>query len=126
MQTSNFAQLRSGKIQYPVSICRFPPRWYKGPRYYKLAPTAEMLARAKRAAPGSDEEARYFIEFEDQLRMFAPAMVVQELQAFYPGVNPEEITLLCFEVVGKPCHRHLVAEWLTEAGFPTQEFQDAP
>lgn len=31
---------------------------------------------------------------------------------------------MCYEKSEDFCHRHLVAEWLTGAGFPVEEFRE--
>jgi hypothetical protein len=33
----------------------------------------------------------------------------------------KDICLLCYEIPGMFCHRHLVAKWFTEHGFTTLE-----
>ena len=33
-----------------------------------------------------------------------------------------EIALICYEKPENFCHRHLVAEWLQEAGYQVQEY----
>ena len=120
MKTSYFARLRTGQIAYPVSISRFPPRWYKGPKYLKLAPTADMLARAKAAVDSNSEGISN--EYQEAiLAKLSADEVVGDLQAIWPEVDTSDITLLCFEALNKPCHRHLAAQWLTQHGYPTEE-----
>ena len=36
--------------------------------------------------------------------------------------NKSELVLMCYEAPDKFCHRHIVAEWLTEYGIPTAEY----
>ena len=35
----------------------------------------------------------------------------------------DQIILLCYEKPDDFCHRHLVAQWLTEHGYDTQEIE---
>lgn len=50
-----------------------------------------------------------------------PRLVYSQICALYEGVSPAEITLLCYEPKNYPCHRHLVAKWLSNNGIPTTE-----
>jgi len=53
------------------------------------------------------------------LSLLDPQQVVDELKAL---AGSEDIALVCYERPSDFCHRHLVANWLTQAGFPTEEF----
>ena len=35
----------------------------------------------------------------------------------------EDIALVCYEKPGDFCHRHLVADWLNEAGYQCEEYK---
>jgi hypothetical protein len=126
MKTSYFAKLKSGIIAHPVSISRFPPKWYRGPKYFKLAPPADVLSRGKDAIDGGDSSALIFDEYRSAVLAHVPVEeVVDELRMIWPNVPDDDITLLCFEPLGRPCHRHVVAEWLTSHGYPTREMEYA-
>jgi hypothetical protein len=80
-----------------------------------------MLLNAKRHGVEHDPghyKAEYCREVLDKLDI---AEVLSDLQGFYPGVDSDDLTLLCFEAPEKPCHRHWVAEWLREHGIPCEE-----
>jgi hypothetical protein len=56
-----------------------------------------------------------------------PDQVYQDLMKFCEKshMNPEEtdIILLCYEKPNEFCHRHLVANWLSENGYECRELQ---
>ena len=123
MFTSYFARIRLG-IAYPVSICRWPPRWYTGPRYPKLAPPEDILLRAKRNA---EELKRDTLKFQEEYRREVLNKldfntVVADLSAIYHDVDLSELTLLCYEQLNKHCHSHWVAEWFNEQGVICREW----
>ena len=41
----------------------------------------------------------------------------------YALAQTRDIILACYEKPGEFCHLHLVADWLTENGFETHEWQ---
>jgi len=95
-----------------VSIARVAP-WFlaKELRVYPcecLAPTDEILA-----LKGSPVEytKKYRHEILSKLR---PTEVYRKLWLIANQENTEKIVLLCYESPEKFCHRHLVANWLTE------------
>lgn len=100
----------------PISISAKPPKGYKGLQYKKLAPTYQILMDWK--ASGNADE---YIEAYDEevLCCHKPAKVVVELMQLSEG---KDVALLCFEKPEDFCHRHLVAEWLTKAGFECHEY----
>jgi hypothetical protein len=123
MFTSYFARLRLG-IEYPVSICRWPPKWYTGPRYFKLAPPKDILLNAKQ---NTEELERDTEKFKDEyqrtvLDKLSFDEVLSDLQKIYPNIDDfNKLTLLCFEALNKPCHRHWVAEWFNAHGVECEE-----
>ena len=100
----------------PISISAKPPRGYKGLQYKKLAPTYQILMDWKETG---DTET-YIEEYDDNvLSNFKPVKIVTELIQMSEG---KDIALICFEKPDDFCHRHLVAEWLTNAGFECSEY----
>jgi uncharacterized protein YeaO (DUF488 family) len=113
--TSNFA--RSSTHPRAVSIARWPPRWYGGARFLSLAPSARLLGQAKSGAIDWDEYTRrYRLEVLDALDPVETMRVLNELVGGPP-------VLLCWCAAGKPCHRHLTAEWLRLGGFEIEELE---
>lgn len=100
MFTSNFARLKSfPENLVPISIARFPPRWYGSRRrYIALAPKKEMLKMP---------QAEYDQRFADILAKLDPRHVFDDLG--------DSAVLLCWEAPGDVCHRRWVAEWLEQA-----------
>ena len=108
--TSYFGNLKNipGTI-LPVSIARFSPGWFNGPRMDRLAPSKKLLWGSKQGRIDAEEyTARYMAEITEQ---FDPPSLVQTLEKEFPG---QDIALLCYEKKGEFCHRRLVAEWLGE------------
>ena len=102
LKTSYFA--RGTREPGAVSIARFPPAWFTGTRYLKLAPKPEMLKI------GNWEEYRRRYR-EEVLAGLDPDEVLRDLNIEGAG---HDIILLCFEKERAHCHRGLVAEWFHE------------
>jgi hypothetical protein len=127
--TSYFARLTDiAKVKpslHPISIARHPPTWYNGVGYNSLAPNIRLVYEIKRmtseGVPIEDAIRQYTEEYTSQvLNNLDPKKVYTLLQNMYYG---EDVALLCFESPEKFCHRHLVAQWLTNAGYPVEEFK---
>ena len=118
--TSYFANIRNLPDSFePVSIARWPPKWFKGKKYAILAPPNEILAMhrvdEKYAAHGF-----YSTDFHHRvLDLLNPDDVVRNLHAM---TNKPNIALLCYEKPGDFCHRHLVADWLNQHGIECLEW----
>jgi hypothetical protein len=79
-----------------------------------------MLSRAKAAVYNNSEDISD--EYQEAILVNLSAdEVVSDLQAIWPEADTSDITLLCFEALNKPCHRHVAAQWLTRHGYPTEE-----
>ncbi len=102
LRTSYFAK----SAQHPgaVSIARFPPKWYAGTRYPRLAPEPEMLRIGD-----WDEYTRHYKD--GILSLLDPDLVLRDLNV--DGAD-HDVVLLCFEKDRAHCHRGLVAEWFLE------------
>lgn len=100
----------------PISIARITPKWFIGLEYKKLAPSWELLNYYKT----TEDKVKYNNLFKIELNKLNPHMVINELQILANQNN--NIVLLCYEKPNTFCHRHLVSQWLTENGYPTQEF----
>jgi thermostable 8-oxoguanine DNA glycosylase len=98
MKTSYFAKL--GKSSNAVSITGRAPEWFSGRQYKKLAPKLWFYKKYKE---DGDEEF-YKLQYQKEvLDVLDPKTVYEELS--------ENSVLLCWELPGQFCHRHLVAEW---------------
>jgi hypothetical protein len=110
--TSNFA--RVGNDPGALAICRRPPRWYRGEINLDFAPTSKMLKDVR--AGGSPQD------FDDA---YAEIMKANGATEFVVDLmsKDDDRYLLCFEGVGKRCHRTQFAEFVyDEAGLYVPEF----
>jgi len=107
MFTSNFARMRQFPPELrPVAISIGIPRWYKGARELRLAPTRESLPWPR---PKFDPF------YDSILARLDPA-------ALYAALGDNAV-LLCWESANIWCHRRRVAEWFEEAlGVVVPEF----
>jgi len=102
MFTSYFANLKKIAAEHtdlePVAISVGIPKWFKGRRELRLAPTWAMLKMS------SEDYDRHFATI---LAGLDPAQLAHDLG--------DRAVLLCWERPGEPCHRRDVAEWLEQA-----------
>lgn len=134
LYTSYFAQLKNLPPNVvPVSICGKAPDWYRGLQYKKLAPRYGFFSEWKR----NHDNDFYIRHFNAEvLERLDPTRVVSELWNLLPEEiriqmrvpffdNPDwHVALVCYEKPEAFCHRHLVADWLSQAGFPCRELFD--
>ena len=129
MLTSYFANVKN--LKYPIAISRGVPTWFKGLCYQDLAPSwrlvltyKEMKAKAETLHTSTKECENFYInEYNKQLSQLNVDKVYIDLCKLYKGVNPNEISLLCFEKPTDFCHRHLVADWLKNASYNCYEIR---
>jgi len=110
MYTSYFAKVKSIREAQPdlklVSIAVGTPRYFRGSREKRLAPTRDMLKLSR-------EE--YDHRFEAILAALDPHELFEALG--------ENAVLLCYEKANTYCHRRRVAEWFEESlGIVVPEF----
>lgn len=104
LTTSYFANLRN--IENPVSISRYQPSWYDGPRMTLLAPSPSLLLSYKNQnLSESDYVETYKRETLSKLRQ-------AEVHGYILSNYSDRATLVCYERPGEFCHRRIVAEWL--------------
>lgn len=117
--TSYFAKLKSLPDNIiPVSICGKAPDWYKGLQYRKLAPKHDFFIKWK-----ENHDNDYYIKcFEEQV--LDKLNIHQVVFDLYETVTDDyDIVLVCYEKPTDFCHRHLVANWLTENGYECKEWE---
>ncbi len=130
--TSYFAQLRNLPPNViPISICGKAPEWYQGAQYKKLAPEYGFFSEWKKT-----HDNNYYIEHfnAEVLSKLQALRVVTELHCLLPydvkvdidssvvSNKKYHIALICYEKPSDFCHRHLVAQWLTDNGYPCEEW----
>jgi hypothetical protein len=101
MQTSYYS--KNAKNPNAVSIAAKCPKWYKGREYKKLAPKYWFFKKYKE---DGDEESYTKSYYKEVLNKLNPREVYNELG--------EDAVILCWEAPDKFCHRHIVAEWLSD------------
>jgi hypothetical protein len=95
-----------------VAISVGIPRWYRGRREIRLAPTRAMLKMSQ----------------EEYDRLFRAKLKELDPKELFDAVGNNGV-MLCWEKPGESCHRRLVAEWMesnlgieiTELGFERSE-----
>lgn len=119
--TTYFAKLKKlPKNIIPIAICAKPPSGYTGPVYRTLAPKYDFFAKYKITKDTEEFTENYVGQVLNQLN---PVKVVTELY-YQLGLAPNtcDIALACFEKSSDFCHRHLVADWLRNAGYECKEW----
>lgn len=103
-----------------IAICLYPPKWYNGIIYSKIAPNYEILMDWKNGK--KDEEAKYAYEKAYKrhiLRRLNKKDIISDLEKLSNG---KDIVLLCFEKPSEFCHRHIFAkEIFNELGISIEE-----
>lgn len=92
-----------------ILITRFYPRGVKREKYdiwvRELAPSAELLKRYKNTQIDWDDfKTTLLNELRDNLES------VEVIQTLHSQSQFGDVTLLCYEKDGCPCHRHLVRD----------------
>lgn len=107
------ATLRQAAI-VPIGIALWPPRFFRGVSMSQVAPRRYMLNDQL-----TDEE--YISMYRnDVLRLVDAQSFVRQLEEAGHGMD---VALCCFEKPDDFCHRHILAQWLTEqTGIEVKEF----
>jgi uncharacterized protein YeaO (DUF488 family) len=92
-----------------ILITRYYPRGVKKEQFddwgYALSPTPDLLFSYKDGKVSWDAfKEKFIIQLRDDIASQEAIRTLHELS------ENEEITLLCFEKSGNPCHRHLVRD----------------
>lgn len=135
--TSYFAKIRDvPKNSICIAICAIVPSWWKGLTYDKVAPPLKLLQAYKSNHDTDSYTQAYTSQVLDKT---SPKRVLREIfRLLPPGVqqnlkhetggwweNPDyHVILLCYEKSSDFCHRHLLAEWLTENGIEVKEWDN--
>ena len=115
--TSYFGNARnipSGIV--PIGIAGKSPNGWKGLEYKKLAPSWDIYSSWKSK---HHDDGLYTARFEaERLGKLNFDNVVEDLTRMTAG---KDACLLCYEIPGMFCHRHIVAKWFTDHGYTTLE-----
>lgn len=113
MYTSYFGNLKKLPSDcVPISISRICPKGLKIKMYGKLAPPVELLRDYKSGVNTWEESMERYKK--EVLSKLDPIAVAKDLG--------ENAVLICYEKPQDYCHRHIVAEWLREAGIEISEY----
>lgn len=109
--TSSFAQYQRQQLHGGISICRYPPRNFRGPEFLGLAPNQGLIRDYKnKKIDWNIYRRRYYYEVVAALD---PARTLNVLRHLAEDAMP---IALCYEpgetLDTVPCHRRLVAAWL--------------
>ena len=89
-----------------IGVALYPPRWFNGVSVWTVAPTPSIL-RAK----GQTRE-QYSVRYRNEvLSRVNPQQLMENLRNLSQG---HDVALCCFEKPGDFCHRHILAEWLSQ------------
>lgn len=99
----------------PIAICGKSPNGWTGFEYKRLAPKWSFFKVWKET-----HDNQYYIDnfYALVLNKLNQDSVMRELEMISGG---QDICLLCYETPDKFCHRHLVAGWLSSAGYEARE-----
>lgn len=135
LYTSYFGQLRNFPTSFiPIAICAKPPIGYSGLSYKKPAPSYQCLMDYK---ANHDVDAYCKRYYSETLNKLSAETIINDIWSMLPettraAMNSDSthwtqsplvhIVLLCYEKPSDFCHRNLVADKLTEAGYPCKEW----
>ena len=101
----------------PIAISLSVPKNMKITKCPSLAPTWNILSNYKE---DGDEE-KYIKRYKsDVLSKWTPKGLYKYFEDLVAG---EDIAFVCYESPERFCHRHVIAEWLKEAGFEVEEWK---
>ncbi len=102
-----------------ILITRFYPRGVKKDHFDKwirdLAPSADLLQRYKN---NNIEWNEFVVKFKHELQNDTSLHIINKLHS-----NKRNITLLCYEPDGIPCHRHLLRDIIDDPDLLFVDFR---
>lgn len=108
--TSYFARIKN-KVN-TISIANSCPQGFGGLICKALAPKWEWVAKYKR---DSD-----FAYLADKYTAYLDSLGIEAVsKLIYDGA-----ILCCWEANNKPCHRHVLAQWLRDHGIECEEYEE--
>lgn len=89
-----------------IGVALYPPRWFNGVSVKSVAPTPSILH-----ARGQTQE-KYTERYRNEvLSRVNPHQFMENLRNLSQG---HDVALCCYEKPGTFCHRHILAEWLSD------------
>ena len=89
----------------PISISRFPPKFFEGKKALGLAPSEHILKRYKDGYINEEQYTKEYIEYLESRK----DKIVNYLRALF--LDERNIVFLCYEKSGVFCHRRILADW---------------
>lgn len=119
--TGYYAQMKRYRQMglIPVSIAYLTPQWYDGEVCFELAPSRTLLKRWKQGEITEEEYTKQYLHHLDNDVQWSKVWKkLKQISAKYDG---SDLVLCCYEKAGDFCHRHILAEYLTETGIDVVE-----
>ena len=117
--TSYFAKLKKFPENFqPIAICQFPPKWYTGPSIKIFSPNQDILLRYK---GGQLNEEEYTKLYQQQLSNINISYYIEKIFSICKKKTP---IFLCYEKSKDFCHRHILADYLNNLGYPCEEWAE--
>lgn len=110
--TSYYAKVKSSWQRYAlVRVSTSIPDWFpvEAPGIPELYPGWDLVSGLK---DGYITWAEYRERYTGKLSLLDKADVLRRLKEISDQSGGKDVVLLCYEANNKPCHRHLIAEWL--------------
>lgn len=120
--TSYFAKIKKMKEHFPYGLCvvsiaqKDPGPEFSANSCKKLAPPWYVLKAYKE---NGDKE-QYIRDYKRLVLDNIDPHKVYE--AFKQRAGYGDIVLVCYEKSGDFCHRHIIAQWLRDAGYEAEEW----
>ena len=104
----------------PVSIAYLTPVWYEGETCFEVAPTRKLIKGYK---AGEITQEKYAKQYKKFLKTVQWDEVIEKLFAISDKHDGKDLVLCCYEKPSDFCHRHILAEYFTKAGFEIVEYK---
>ncbi len=110
-----------------LAITAYPPTWWNGLVYDKVAPPKELLLYYKNAKYRGEEtreelEGNYIDFYTKKVLLSNKASdIYNELFEIAARCNKDNVVLLCFEKSSDFCHRHILRAWFNYYGIECNE-----
>lgn len=111
---SNISELPEEAV--PISICLKTPDWFQEAEYKALAPKRGFFETYRR-----NHDKSYYTQCY-RAQVLAPLDADEVFHELSLMTGGRTAVLLCYEQMEEFCHRHLVAQWLTENGYSVKEW----
>ena len=111
---SKFSRLSDEEKEkyYPIAISTTIPNWYSDYKeHHTFISPKDILPRYRKGEIDWEQYATEYIAFLNRLEE------IQSIYEFYSKIEIEEekeVVLLCYEANDKPCHRHLLTDFIRE------------